>query len=142
MNRKQGQSDYKRILKAAGIGAGGSMIVTLALTALAASFVQREIVGETSQDALSAGILVLSAICGSLLAVSITEYRRLVVCLSAGAVYFLLLLSCTAMLFDGAYSHVGITALAILGGCGAVILLALNAGKRSSARRRTKYRNW
>ena len=142
MNKKQGQSDWISIIKGAGIGAGGSLLVTLALTALAAKLVSQETIGEASLDAVTAAILVMSSICGSLLAASATGHHRLQICLATGGLYFGMLLSCTALLFDGVYENVGVTALAILGGCGAVILMGLKEGKKRGSYRRPKKVNW
>ena len=54
----------------------------------------------------------------------------------------LLLIGCTALLFDGVYRGVGVTALAILGGSGASALVGLKEGKSRGAYRPAKKRNW
>ena len=142
MTRKNATADWTAIVKAAVLGAGGSMGITLLLTALATSLVGRETVGESSVDALTAGILILSSIGGSLLGAAVAGHHRLQVCLATGGMYFLLLIGCTALLFDGVYRGVGVTALAILGGSGASALVGLKEGKRRGAYRPAKKRNW
>ena len=142
MMKKQEGIGMSAIGFGAAAGAGGSMAVTLILTALAANLVSREAVSADLLDALTVGILVLSAGCGSLLGYAVTGHHRLPVCLSAGLLYYLMLLGCNALVFDGAYRTVGVTAVAILGGSGAVALLGLRGGKKSPRSRYTKNKKW
>ena len=116
--------------------------MSLALSALGAELVSREVIAETSIDALTAAILILSAACGALLAVTVTGHHRLPVCMLAGGIYFLSLLSCTALLFGGVYRAVGVSGLTVLGGCGAVVLLGLKESGNRRGRRHAKNRNW
>ena len=138
----QGRSNGTEIAIGAGIGAGGSMLATLVLTAMAANLMNRETVGEQSLDALTAGILVLSGAVGALIAWGVTGHHRLPVCTLSGAVYYLVLLGVNALLFDGAYHAVAVTAVAILGGCGAVALLGLKEGRKRYHGRSRKSTNW
>ena len=140
--KKQGSSNGAEIAMGVGIGAGGSILATLALTALAASLVNRGTVSEESLDMLTAGILVLSGAVGGLVACGVTGHHRLPVCMLSGAVYYLILLGCNALLFDGVYRAVAVTAVAILGGCGAAALLGIKEGKRGYRGRHRKNINW
>lgn len=132
----------KEIAMGAGIGAGGSMLATLALTALVSCLMDREAIGEASLDGAVVGILLVSSAVGSLVAASIVGHHRLPVCIAAGAVYYLALIGCNAMLFDGTYSAVAVTAIAVLGGSGAMALLGLNERRSGHRPHRTKRRNW
>lgn len=140
--KKQDRSEISSISIGAAVGAGGSVIVTLMLSVLSASLVGREILPETSIDALTVGVLILSSMCGSLIGYAVTGHHRLPVCLTTGGGYYLLLLASTALFFGGEYRAVGVTALAILGGSGAMVLLGLKEGKRGRRSRYVKNRNW
>ena len=142
MDKKRGQTDWTSVVKGAAVGAGGSILMTLALTALAAGLVVRETIDETSLDTVTAGILILSSICGSLLAASATGHHRLPVCMASGALYFLLLIACAILMYDGANGAVGVTALLVLGGSGAAALLGLKEGRKGRGHRTYKNRNW
>ena len=138
MSIKQGQSVWTSVGIGASVGAGGSVVATLALSALAASLISRETISETSMDMVALAILILSSAVGALTAVKVTAHHRLPVCMASGCIYYLVLLSCTALFFGGVYSAVGVTGLAIFGGCGAVVLLGLKEGRRGGARRYLK----
>ena len=142
MDKKPMEMNWASVAKASAIGAGGSMIVSLVLTAIGAALVNRESIEEGSLNAVAAAVLMLSSVCGSLLAASVVGHHRLLVCIASGAAYFLLLYSCAILLFDGANSSAGVTALMVLGGAAAAALMGLKDGKRRVGYRRTKKRNW
>lgn len=142
MDKKWEATDWTAIIKGAVIGAGGSMLATLAMTALAAWLISRGSIDALSIDTVTAAVLILSAVCGSFLATAVTGHHRLPVCMATGVVYILLLLSCAIMLFDGVNGTFGVTVLAVLGGCGAVALLGLKEMGKSGTRRHPKSRNW
>ena len=142
MGKKRSKGDWISVVKAAALGAGGSMIITLLLTALGANLVSREMVDESFVNAAAVGILILSSIAGSMLAAAAAGHLRLQVSLTTAGVYFVALIGCTAMLFGGVYQGVGVTALAILGGGGAAALLGLKERKGRGAYRPAKKRNW
>lgn len=139
---KQEEANLSATVIGGAVGGGGSIVATLILSALATGLANRGMVGEASIDAVSVGILVLSSVVGSLLGCAVTGHRRVQVCLISGGVYYLALLACNVMLFDGIFRTVGVTGLVVLGGCGAVILLGLKEGKRGHRMGKTKNRNW
>ena len=128
--RKREESVLSSVLSSGAIGAVGSMVTAIILTAVAANLVKMETVTEGAIDGLTAGVLLVSSVGGSLFAARLCGHHRLQTCLVAGGIYFLLLLACTAMLFDGVYRGVGVTALLILGGSGGAVLLGLKEGKK------------
>ena len=142
MNKKQGRSDWTSVGVGAAVGAGGSMALTLALSALAANLISREVIAEASLDVITAAILILSSACGAVAAVRVTGHHMLPVCMATGGIYYIVLLSCAALFFDGAYSAVGVTGLTILGCCGAAALLGLKDGRKNRGYRHPKNRNW
>ena len=114
----------------AGLVWGGvsGMISTLVLSALLAWMI---VEGKLRQNQMGYGIMVIltvSAFLGAKTAFAKVQRRRLMVCTGAGAVYFAMLLSVTALFFGGQFSGVGETALMILCGCGMAFLLKKPAG--------------
>ena len=83
--------------------------------------------------------LLLSSAAGAWVAAKMVKLRWIVLCLGAGAVYFLTLLACTALFFGGQYEGVGVTFLVVLAGSGAVGLLGLK-GENSAVKKRRKRR--
>lgn len=128
--RKREESVLSSVLSSGAIGAVGSMVIALILTAIAANLVKREAVSEGMLNSLTAGVLVASSVSGALIAARLCGHHRLQTCLVAGGIYFLMLLACTAILFDGVYRGVGVTAVLILGGSGGAVLLGLKEGKK------------
>lgn len=124
----------------AGLGVGllVSGAITLIGSMVVAWLVIRETIPETSVGYGTIGILLLSSILGAWAAVKRIKRQRLIVCLLAGLCYYLLLVACTATFFGGQYSGMGVTALVILGGSGAVGLMGLK-GEGTIKRKHIKY---
>lgn len=139
MDYKQGGSLMDGLPAGLLIGAGGSMAVTMVLTALMAYFMDKEMIRSEATDVCSVIVLMLSSAAGSLIAWRKVGHHRLMVCLSAGAVYYLALAACTALFFGGEYRNLGITALVILAGAGAVVLLGLREQGSANASHNRKY---
>lgn len=125
--------NWKRI----GLSLGISVLVTLTLTVAVAAMVDREMMNRSWMNYLAALILVLSAFTGSLTAGGGAE--RWIGQAVVGAAYWLILLAINALAYEGNLSGAGATALAILGGSGAAMLLGRGGKRRSHSRRR--YRN-
>ena len=142
MDKKWESPGWSSVAKGAAVGAGGSMVATLALTALAAGLVNGEQISETGTDYLTVGILILSAMAGALIAAAIVGHRRLLTCIASGAGYLLLLPAAAMLLFDGVNGTFGVTALAVLGGAGGAALAGIKEGRKGQPRRRVKKRNW
>lgn len=84
-------------------------------------------------------ILLLGSITGAATAVSRIRRLRMQMSLAAGAIYYLCLVSITALFFGGRYQGLGVTGLIIFCGSGLVILLG-PGGKNVGDRRRRKIR--
>lgn len=140
MNKKQ-TSDLSLLPVGLAVGAGGSMILTLLLSGVAAYLVGKETIAEDGVGICAAIILVLAAGIGALLAFRKVGHHRMAVCLGAGSVYYVLLLACTALFFEGTYQGMGATALAVFGGCGGAALLGLRGGKGRRGSRYPQYHN-
>lgn len=107
-----------------------SMGITLLLAIVTAKLVDMGTLPEGGIGYAALGILMLSSAVGALTAVARIKRQRLAVCLGSGLIYYILLLSLTALFFGGQYTGMGVTALAVAGGCGSVILLGMGEGRR------------
>lgn len=118
------------------IGTGISILLTVMAAAILAQMVLGETVSEPSIGYFAMGILLLASAVGSLVAAYCIKRRWMIVCLSVGALYYLTLLGCTALFFGGQYQGMGVTALVVLAGSGAVGLLGLRREKGHRRRSR------
>ncbi|MBQ7415635.1 MAG: hypothetical protein IJW14_01195 [Oscillospiraceae bacterium] len=114
-------------------------IVSMVLTILGALAIALLILSEKlGVEAIGYGAivtLILAAATGAWLAAMLIKRRWMIVCLGTGGIYYLTLLAITALFFGGQYQGIGVTALAILSGSGAVGFLGLkgeNTGRKKS----------
>ena len=122
-----------------GIGLGICMLITLTGCAIIAALINGERMPESSVGYGAMAVLLLSSVVGALTASGLVKRRRLVVCAVLGLCYFAVLLLINGLMFGGAVSGVGVTALLILGGCAAAAFLTAR-GEGKSTRRRRKLR--
>lgn len=122
------------------IGLTVSLMLTLITAAIVANLILGEKIAESAIGYAAIVILLLASGVGAWLAAMLIKRRWMVVCLGAGGIYYLTLLGITALFFGGQYQGMGVTALVVLGGCGAVGLLGLR-GESGSGKRRKKYRH-
>ena len=141
MKNKQKDLDMTLLPSALLLGILASMTTTLSLTALMAYLMAGERVGEDNLNLVAVVVLITSAAFGAMCAFRRLRHRRLLICLTSGGVYFLVLVACNALLFEGTYHYMGITALAVAGGSSAAALLGLRGGHGTYKQRRTKYHN-
>ena len=120
------------------IGAGISMGITILLAMIAATMADREILAEQSIGYAAMIILLAASIAGAAIAVGKIKRQKLLVCLASGGIYYLMLLSITALFFGGQYTGMGVTGLVILGGCGTVVLAGMGQGGRQGRKRKKK----
>ncbi len=116
---------------AGGLTAGGcvSLTTTLAAVALLAKLVDMERVAWENVGYGIAAALLLSSYLGAITAYGKIRRQRLMVCTAAGAVYFGILLSVTALFFGGQYEAVGVTAALVFGGSTTAGLIGLREQK-------------
>ena len=116
-------------------GVGFMAVWTLLGAMVVAKLVDSEIIQESAIGYGAAAILLSASFGGALVSFGRIKRQRMAVCFAAGGIYFLILLGTTALFFGGQYSGAGVTALLILAGSGAAVLLGLNggAGKRRKA---------
>lgn len=107
------------------------LITTLFVAVIVASLICVEAIGEETVDlGVMAATIIGSLICG-LVAAGKTEKMRLVMCMAGCVAYYLVLLCCAAILFDGIKSGVGLGALLCVGGGLTAALLGAKKEKRS-----------
>lgn len=113
-----------------------SVLISLVSSSILAGLISGE---KMSADAVGYGtavILVVASSVGAWTANAKIKHHRTQVCLITGGVYFLVLLAFTAMLFDGQYRGLGISAICVLAGCTVVALL----GIRDKKSRKSKFK--
>lgn len=125
-----------------GFSAVISMVITLALSWLVAALVIAGRVGESAIGYGSMVILLLSSYTGAVFAAIKIKHRRMMACLLSGVVYFLCLLTCTALFFGGQYQGVGVSSLLIAAGSitAALTGAARNSGPNKKGRRKIRSR--
>ncbi len=116
-----------------------STAVSMSITLLAAASMTFLIAGETlqleSSDVAVLGILLLASLAGSWVAIKGAGEKPWLLGLLSGGLYYLLLLCCTALFFDGQYQGLGATALAVLGGSLGAVLFTMRKGSGKGKRR-------
>ena len=105
------------------LGMGTALLVTLAGAGVLAWLIAGERLAESTMGYGCAAVLLLSSAAGAWTASALVGHQRMAVCLLAGLGYYLLLLGMTALLFDGRYQGLGVTALVVLGGSLGVLLV-------------------
>lgn len=121
-------------------GALVSLAITMLLAALAAKLTLAEITEESHIGYYVIIILMTASFFGTHTACSKIKRQRLMVCLLSGVVFFLLLMSITALFFGGQYEAVGVTAVLVFGGSMLAAMTNSNWG-RGRKQRKTRRRN-
>lgn len=118
------------------LGTGVGVVTMICACAAGAGMMVKGAVDQSSMDIWAAGILVGSALCGTLAAMlggggpwegALAALGELVV-----------LLALNAVLCGGKMEGFAVTALALSGGCGGAVLLRLGKGSGRKHRRRTR----
>lgn len=121
-------------------GAGTSVAVTLLGAAVTAVLLNREVLAESSVGYSVMVILLAASFAGAMTARSRIKRQHLLSCVLSGAVYFLVLLSLTALFFGGQFEAVGVTGLLVMGGSMLALLVDKQPG-RGGKRRKIRKRN-
>ncbi len=113
------------------VGAISCLAATMLGALLLAYMVGNETVGIGGIGIGSLLILLLSTALGCWLARVLVKEKRLLVCGLTALTFYLVLISITAVFFDGIYTGMGLTSLLILAGAGVSLLVGLRkkAGK-------------
>ena len=113
------------------VGAISCLLVTMLGALLLAYMVGNETFGVAGIGIGSMLVLLLSTVLGCWIARALNKEKQLLVCGLTALVFYLSLISITAVFFDGIYTGMGLTALVILFGVGGSLLVGLRkkAGK-------------
>lgn len=111
------------------IGAGAGILVMLMTAALGALAVAQEWINEDAITIVSIVITVLASAVAAITSASLAGKRKLQLSLLSGVVLIVILLACNAMFFDGQYSGVGRSVIAIFATCAAASILAIREGR-------------
>lgn len=90
-------------------------ITTLLLTLITTILLAGEHISETAIAPAAVVTISISAIASAMVAAGKTTEKRMIVCMINGGVYFLSLICCTALFFDGTYQGIGGAALTVIG---------------------------
>ena len=111
-----------------------SLVVGIAITVISimliATLISGEHTGESANNIMISITLFFSAAIAALTAVGKTKLQRLPACLAGAGTYFLGLILCGAMVFDGIKSNIGATLLVSAGGGLCMALLGRNKIKK------------
>lgn len=117
------------------IGVVTAIGVTLLGALAMAAMVIRETVPMDGIGVGAMGILILASALGSWIGSGLTKQKKLLVCGLTALVFYLVLLSVTAVCFDGVYDGMGLTALLLTAGAGVPLLSGL---RKKSGKSRVK----
>lgn len=119
------------------LGAGTSLAMTFLGTAILSWLIGNERLPEERMGIAAAAVLLFAGMLGAWIAASKTKRKRLLVCLGSGLVFFLVLLSLTALFFGGRYEGLAMNGTAVLLGSGIMAALGLR-GQGGNPKRRKK----
>ena len=110
------------------IGTALCIITTTVGVSVFAWLISNAYVSEKSAAYICTGVLIISALTGTTAAVWKAK-EVLWISLITALLYFAVLLSCTAIFFDGIYEGVGVTALCVAGSALCTVLLNAHRGR-------------
>ena len=122
------------------IGAAVSMVVTIIIAAIGANLVMNQILPQENIGYCSLFALLAGGITGAITASAKVKHRKLVVCLLSGLVYYVILLSMTALFFGGQYEGMGVTLITVAIATVAAAMISSREGKQKKHRGHKKYR--
>ena len=112
------------------LAASVSIAVTLICAAISATLIANEGVESTSIRYLAMGTILVSAVCGAAVLLGKGSEKQWRTAIASGGMYILVLLSITAMFFDGRYEYVWIGVPMALFGYLLPLFLRMNRKKR------------
>lgn len=120
-----------------GIGWLAGAIITLALSALLAILLLNGVIAWQNAGYYVMGIIMTATFMQANIACNAVKRRKLLMCTCSGVLYLATMLLTTALLFDGQYQSVGVTALLIVAGSASALLVqcAEKSGKGRAHRK-------
>ena len=111
-----------------------SIFVTMIATVAVSAMIHREVLPETADVYGVVVILLASSYVGAKTGCRKAKNKRLMVSTLSGLCYLLVLMTITAVLFEGKYNGIGVTGLIVL--CGATIAALPNRVRSRGGKRR------
>ncbi len=108
--------------------------VSLLVTGIGSYLIEAETLGENAENGIVVVALLLGSVISAMIAVKREQGTRIILSLAGAGCYYLILLCCGALFFDGIRSGIGVTALVTLSGALVVWILGIKGQKK------TKYR--
>lgn len=130
-------------LKIIGLSTGmlATILVSLFLSAIAGIFIQNEYLGIELVTVMAIIIQGISVLVGALIAGIHAPEKKVISCVVIGTVYYLMLVGCTLLLFDGLSSAAIISLLVCAAAVLLSILLCIKRERRThTTKRRRRYR--
>ena len=112
------------------IGAGVGILIILIAAAMSAFAVAQEWISEDEITIVSIVITVLAAAVAAITSANVAGKRKLQISLLSGVILIVILLASNAMFFDGQYSGVVRSAIAVLATCAVAAILAIQEGRK------------
>lgn len=131
MVRKDGKRKFAASVT---MGVAAGWVVTLITAVIIASMIHAQMIEEETQGLAVWFVLLLGCIVSALTATGKKQEMRLVICLSAGVIYYLSLICVASIIFDGATRGVVPTFFVVVAGSLSVYLMGINRGRRPKYR--------
>lgn len=120
------------------IGAAVSIVTTVLVSAISAHLISSELLAQENIGYCAIAALVCSTILGAWMAVARIKRQKFAVSLLSGLIYYLVLLSVTALFFGGQYRGMGVTLIIVALASVAAALITGRGGKQPHPKRRKK----
>jgi len=120
------------------IGAGVCILMTLITVAVGAMLASKEMLAEKDMGYIAMAILLCSSIAGAKAGTLKRKEKVAYISLMIGMIYALVLLSVTALFFEGQFHAVSVSVIVILSGCILSVLFGGKRGKGIKTRRSKK----
>ena len=120
------------------MGAAVSILTTAVICLIGGWMIGSEMISQEQIGYCSLTALLASAVMGSTAAWKRIKRKRLMVCLTSGGIYFLILAGITIVFFDGRFEGLGVTFLTILVGVVIPVLLTNRDAKGRTGKWRKK----
>lgn len=108
--------------------------VSLLIAGIGAYLIEAETLGVQAESGIVGVALLLGSSTAAIITVKREQGTRIILCLTGAVCYYLVLLCCGALVFDGIRSGIGMTALVVLCGALAVWLLGMKREKKAKYR--------
>ena len=127
------------LVPAIGIGLLVSLVISLVAAMITAAVIVAEKTEVTSAIYGAFAALLLSSFLGSITASSLAGERPLMMCIINAALYYILLLTMTALHWGGTYRNMLVTALLVLGGATAAWMMKMRKSAKGYRRIKGKH---